>query len=245
MIGYIFSFLVLSVVANAATVPGQGDSSHVRRVLVKKDQIVPVRTALGIATLVQVPDRPTSAIIGDLEAFKLEYLENGVTIKPLQSGAKTNLYIYTDSQRFNVHLIPATKEVADYIVYLKNAGSLPPKPESKIKWRAFVRSDSHGGLQLKIRRLGTTGSGFWLIDFELQSFKETQIKPEWFWIIQGQKYRAIHSLYLSGIVASPGRPVSGTITLRQVDLLSGPMRVEVTAQKRLSITLPEVSLWLR
>ena len=243
--GIIF-FLFLTVVASATTVPTAGDGAHVRRILVKNDQIVSVRTALGIATLVQVPDRPTSAIIGDLEAFKLEYLDQGVTIKPLHSGAKTNLYIYTDSQRFNVHLIPAPKEVADYVVYLKNAGALPPKPTSKIKWRVFLRSDSRDGFTLKVKRLGTTGSGFWLIDFELQSVKEAKIIPEWFWITQGKGYRAIHSLYLSAVNAAPGRPVSGTITLRQADLLPGaPIRLEVAAKKKILVTLPEVALWLR
>lgn len=243
--GIIFS-LLLSVAAFAATDPAVS-SNHVRRIMVKKDQIVPVRTALGIATLIQVPDRPTSAIIGDLEAFKLEYLDQGVTVKPLHGGAKTNLYIYTDSQRFNVHLVPAPKEAADYIVYLKNAGSLPPpKLTSKIKWRSFGKSDSKDGLTLKIKRLGSTGSGFWLLDFELQSLKKTQIKPEWFWVTQGKGHRPIHSLYLSGVESQPGRPVGGTITLRQVDLVAhAPMQLEVRTKKKLIVPLLEVTRWLK
>ncbi len=245
MIGIIFS-LLLSVAVNAATEPVV-NSAHVRRLVVKKDQIVSVRTALGIATLIQVPDRPTSAIIGDLEAFKLEYLDQGVTIKPLHFGAKTNLYIYTDSQRFNIHLVPAPKEIADYIVYLKNAGSLPPpKLASKIKWRSFGKSDTKDGLTLKVKRLGSTGSGFWLLDFELQSVKKTQIKPEWFWVTQGQGHRPIHSLYLSGVESQPGHPVNGTITLREFDLARRlPLQLEVRAKKKLIVTLPEVTRWLK
>ncbi len=246
MKGIIIS-LLLSVAAFAAADSGLPSNGRVRRVLVKKDQIVPVKTALGIATLIQVPDRPTSAIIGDLEAFKLEYLDQGVTVKPLHGGAKTNLYIYTDSQRFNVHLLPAPKESADYIVYLKNAGSLPPaKISHKIKWRLFGQSDSKDGLTLKVKRLGSTGSGFWLLDFEFQSLKKTQIKPEWFWITQGKGHRPIHSLYLSGIETQPGRPVSGTIMLREADLIArSPLQLEVRAKKKLSVSLPEITRWLK
>ena len=241
-------FTIILAAAIAAASPDGGNSSHVRQVTVTKDQIVLVRTSIGIATLLQVPDRPTSAIIGDQQAFKLEYLDNGVTIKPLQMGARTNLYIYTDSQRFNVHLIPAPKEVADYIVYLKNVGGLPQtQSENKIKWRSYARSDSKSGVTLKISKLGSTGrSGFWLINFEIQSDKETQLKPEWFWIIQNKGYRPIHSLYLSGLKSGPDQSIRGTITLRQIDLIANtPIRLEVRFKKNLSIQLPEVALWLR
>ncbi|MEN0057571.1 MAG: hypothetical protein AAGB31_01955 [Bdellovibrio sp.] len=43
--------------------------ARVRTVEVKKDQIVTVRTALGVATIIQVPDRPNSLVVGDQSAF--------------------------------------------------------------------------------------------------------------------------------------------------------------------------------
>src|SRR5690348_14383823 len=82
-----------------------GEGHRVRKVYLKRDDIALVRTAVGIATLIQVPDRPTSVVLGDTNAFKVEYLENAITLKPLSRSAKSNLYIYTDARRFNVSLI--------------------------------------------------------------------------------------------------------------------------------------------
>src|ERR1019366_1555630 len=81
-----------------------GGVQKVRKLHLKHDDIALVHTAIGIATIIQVPDRPTSVVLGDLSAFKVEYLDNAITIKPLSHLAKSNLYIYTEARRFNVSL---------------------------------------------------------------------------------------------------------------------------------------------
>src|SRR3990167_893132 len=93
---------------------------RVRRVPVQGDQIVTVRTSLGIATIIQVPDRPNSVVCGDQDAFKVEYLDQAITIKPISRGAKSNLYIYTDWKRYNVELVSGSEVAANYVVYLDN-----------------------------------------------------------------------------------------------------------------------------
>ena len=69
--------------------------AKVRHVILNQDQIVTVKTALGLATIVQVPDTPIRFVIGNKSAFKVEYLDKAVTIKPLTGSIGTNLYIYT------------------------------------------------------------------------------------------------------------------------------------------------------
>src|SRR5690606_17824343 len=103
----------------ALSLPGFA-SGRVRKVEVKPDQIVTVRTAIGIATIIQVPERPNSIVVGDQSAFKVEYLDQAITIKPLHGSAKSNLYIYTDYRRFNVQLVTTSEPAADYVVYLEN-----------------------------------------------------------------------------------------------------------------------------
>jgi hypothetical protein len=44
-------------------------NQRVRRVAVQGDQIVTVKTSLGIATIIQVPDRPNSVVVGDQDSF--------------------------------------------------------------------------------------------------------------------------------------------------------------------------------
>ena len=46
-------------------------SGRVRKIEVKPDQIVTVKTAVEIATIIQVPDRPNSIVVGDQAAFKV------------------------------------------------------------------------------------------------------------------------------------------------------------------------------
>ncbi|MFN3454280.1 MAG: TrbG/VirB9 family P-type conjugative transfer protein, partial [Pseudobdellovibrio sp.] len=93
----IFAFFLLALHSEA--------SMRIRRVPVQGDQIVTVKTSIGIATIIQVPDRPNSVVVGDQDSFKVEYLDQAITIKPLTGGAKSNLYIYTDWKRFNVELV--------------------------------------------------------------------------------------------------------------------------------------------
>ncbi len=241
----VLTFLFIAMAAKAAVAPQLGDVTHVRHIFLKKDQIVAVKTSVGIATLIQVPDRPTSAIIGDTEAFKLEYLDNGVTIKPLHGGARTNLYIYTDSQRFSIHLVPAPKELADYIVYLKSA-STPPKPEGKVQWKQYLRTTQAGAFTLKIIKLGLQAGGILFVNFEIKAAKDFPIKPDWFWVTQDGKYKPIQSLYLSRLSASPPLPTSGTLILKESDFAgTSPLKLEMRSQRPLSILLPGVKKWLK
>ena len=142
---------------------------RVRRVQVQNDQIVQVKTAIGIATIIQVPDRPNSIVVGDQSAFKVEYLDQAITIKPIQSGAKSNLYIYTDYRRFNVQLVSGAQVAADYVVYLE-------QPKEKIKnnpltWRPaknFLKNDS---LIFETLRTARTRDGILLVEFKVTSQK--------------------------------------------------------------------------
>jgi type IV secretory pathway VirB9-like protein len=81
-------------------------SERVRKIEVKPDQIVTVRTAIGIATIIQVPERPNSIVVGDQAGFKVEYLDQAITIKPLHSGARSNLYTNTSESKRDDHCGP-------------------------------------------------------------------------------------------------------------------------------------------
>src|SRR6185437_1616257 len=80
-------------------------NAHVRSVYPRLDEIIVVRAAIGIATIIQVPQAIQSAIIGDQSGFKVEYLYDAVTIKPLRYGVKTNLYLVTQNHRYNLRLL--------------------------------------------------------------------------------------------------------------------------------------------
>ena len=124
--------------------------AKVRHVNLKPDEITTVKTAPGLATIIQVPDTPTRLVIGNKSAFKVEYLDKAVTIKPLRSLAGTNLYIYTDHHRYNVKLVSTKKTLADYVVYLKPRPP-PTKPEITNKPRDKLKDS---GEKVKRKKIG-------------------------------------------------------------------------------------------
>ena len=242
----LFTVLFMSLVAFESNA-----GVRVRRVPVNNDQIVTVRTSIGIATIIQVPDRPNSVVCGDTDAFKVEYLDQAITIKPLASGAKSNLYIYTDWKRFNVELVSGSEAVADYVVYLDNpkTASKPSETEKKgsgIIWTNFRNLLRNDYLQLNVKKLGRTKDGILLVEFDISSKKKEHFKPEWLWLSQNNVTKPIHNLFLSALEVSPQRSLSGVMQLKENDLESTePMRLELRRNKMSYLTIMKASSWKR
>ncbi len=217
-------------------------NARVRTVEVKKDQIVAVRTALGVATIIQVPDRPNSIVVGDQNAFKVEYLDQAITIKPLHGGARSNLYIYTDYRRFNVQLITGAESLAEYVVYLEN-------PQEKIKssairWRNYQNLLKNEFLTFKTVRLAKTADGVLLIEFEVRSEKREKFRPEWLWVTQAGQTKSIHNLALSAQDLTPERSIKGIIQILKSDIsTSDGLRIEVRRKKTSYLTIPKGIAW--
>lgn len=217
-------------------------SERVRKVEVTKDQIVLVKTALGVATIIQVPDRPNSIVVGDQSAFKVEYLDQAITIKPLHGGARSNLYIYTDYRRFNVQLVAGLENTADYVVYLEN-----PKEKiksSQIGWRNYRNRLKNESLVLETRRLANTRDGVLLIELEIQSTAKDKFRPDWLWLTQGQLTRPIHSLALSGQELNVGQPIKAVLQILRDDVsTTEPLRIELRRKKTSYLTIPKGIAW--
>jgi hypothetical protein len=237
----LLAFSLLTLNSNA--------SHRVRRVPVHGDQIVSVRTSIGIATIIQVPDRPNSVVVGDQDAFKVEYLDQAITIKPLSGGAKSNLYIYTDWNRYNVELVSGQEAVADYVVYLDNPKeqkASQSSPESGIKWTNFKNTLRNDSLQLNVKRVGRAKDGILLVEFLVSTNKREIFKPEWLWVTQDGETRPIQNLFLSALEASPHRGILGVLQIREADLnTSEPMRLELRKSKISYLTIQKVNSWKR
>lgn len=235
--GAVFAICLFSYLANSS-------ENRVRHVEVVGDQIVTVHTAIGIATILQVPQRPNSVIVGDQEGFRVEYLDRAITIKPLRAGARSNLYIYTDWKRFNAQLATGSEALADYVVYLEM-----PKTEASrgdgVHWRRYRKEmATKQGLRFRTKRLGKTSSGVVLIEFEVFSARESRFDPAWVWITQAGAPRPIQGLFLATTTLHPKEPVNGVIQLFKSDL-RGPenFSVELRSEKAVSLNLPGVDTW--
>jgi hypothetical protein len=230
-----FAILFFFLASNA-------DASRVRTVEVDADQIVTIKTAIGVATIIQVPDRPTSLVAGDSEAFKIEYLDQAITVKPLRSNAKSNLYIYTDWKRFNVQLVTSQESAADYIVYLKSRSKKVPTSDV-ISWRS-VDLNSHGDdLNLRIKRIGSLKSEYVFIEFQL-SGKHGDVDPKWFWLTQKGKSRPVHRLALSSLSLNQDGHLDGLLQIRLKDISkSDGVAIEIRRKKTSTLNIPKEILW--
>lgn len=238
-----YLFLILFICIPFAT---NAVSAKVRRVLISQDQIAVVHTAVGIATIIQVPDRPNSLVVGDTEAFKVEYLEQAITIKPLHAGARSNLYIYTDYRRFNVQLVTGPEGAADYVVYLDI-----PKEKERIKeprpgllWTRFHSKFSNESTSVEVTRLGRTNDGILVIEFRISGTRREDIDPKWFWLTQDGKTKAIHRLILSSLKVDPKNSVDGMIQVLKSDLTETvPLIFELRRKQNSSTKIPAVKSW--
>jgi len=215
---------------------------RIRTVELKKDEIVTVNTALTVATIVQVPDRPLSVVVGDSEAFKVEYLDQAITIKPLSSSARSNLYIYTEYRRFDVALVTGSERSADYVVYLKPKVLPLRKPEA-INWIEVDRTFEAEGLSVSVKRVAKS-KRVALIEFGLRSKQRLRIDPAAFWLTLSSKTVPIESLTISDLEIDKGRIVSGLIevSLEQLNPESS-LRFEYRGKKASGVHLPRLKDW--
>ena len=217
---------------------------QVRTVNVVNDQIVAVHTRVGMATLIQLPDRPSSVVIGDQSSFKLEYLDKALTVKPLYPGAKTNLYVYTDFYRFNIELTSASSSKScDYVVYLKR-NAAPSQSGPLVKWKSFQKSVKAKSVTAQINRVGSAPDGTVWLEFKITSNDPKEFPPEWVWLTENGKVRPIHALYLSGTKSSRLSPITGVITLRKADFSgSHDVHIEIRDAEKIAIQIPKAVLW--
>jgi hypothetical protein len=215
---------------------------RIRTVQVKRDEIVTIKTAINVATIIQVPDPPTSLVVGDSSAFKVEYLDQAITIKPLHRSAKTNLYIYTEFRRFDVSLVSVPESAADYVVYLKQFQDSKKEP-SNIKWKTIGRSFNHDGLSFRVKRIGRaekTG----LVEFEVSSSSLKKIDPAIFWLTHRGKTYEIEKLVLSAVDIEPKSTVSGLISFKVGDLKpKDQLILEVRQNGKARLALPKIEEW--
>ena len=221
--------------------PTRASEARIRERIMKVDDILIVNTGLGIATIIQIPETIQSMIIGDQSAFKVEFVDRAVTIKPLRFGAKTNLYLITASRRYDLKLQSVTQDLADYVVYVKQA-----KIGEDVKWRPLVHNGENDHIKFSINRIGTTTDGFIVIEGLLTSRngEGSTFAPKDFWVLQSGQSRTINSLYLSDLNVSKGKPVVIGLSIAKSDLVSNvPIAIDLRADKKIELTLPASSVW--
>lgn len=213
--------------------------ANIKTLTPKTDEIVDIKTALGIATIVQMPETVQSAISGDSSAYRIEYLDQAVTIKPLRGSAKTNLYLFTKSRRYILRLAVVPQNLANYVVYIKNRDS-----GMILRWISNGKTASTPDLSLKLLRTSTTSDGFVLLDAEVTAKTSQTLMPGNFWIWQGKDSKPMQSLFLSRKELRKDQRAMIGISIRKADLKNQPVILELqSSSKSLKIEIPKEALW--
>jgi hypothetical protein len=246
---FLFALVLLSVHALASTI---------REVRGGTDKLIPVHTALGFSTIIEFPSKPISSVLGDQDGIKLEYVGNSITLKPLIGGSHTNLFVYTEFDRFNFSIQTGSSSIVDYILKIKpldekkETAPFTSKAQDPFKIMLFNRKKTAFGfilklLQLKINRDSNDPRAASLIEFELGSTKSTyDFQSASIGVKQNGKYLSVESLFLESTQVSPrSHPIRGVIAIlnqewnqklpitlvfatRSNDLKSRTARLEVT-----------------
>lgn len=78
-------------------------------------------------TVLSFPIKPSKVILGRAGTFGIEYVENDLAISPLNTAARSNLFVYLFGRRFSFDLITSAQGGSPVIRVLD---AIEPKPEA-------------------------------------------------------------------------------------------------------------------
>lgn len=191
-----------------------------------------VHAALGYSTIIQFDARPTSAVLGDQDAFKVEYVGTSLTIKPLVPGARTNLFVFTDYERFSFRLITGVSAQVDYVVRVKRKKS--KSASSSYEETSYGEdAESEKMNTVKVNRTANCGSTFLAVEsfaypvgkpWAVVNFAVSQrakgkgfeFKPESLVLVKGKELVPIETLYLeTASIPANDTAVKGSLLVRR------------------------------
>ena len=227
----------------------------IRSIYPRANDVDTINTAVGIATIIETPLAIESAIIGDSSAFEVQYLNNAVTIKPLRYGARTNLYLITKNERYNLRLRTVSQRAADYVVYIKNRSA-----SEKINWQGLNRVSRVQGTELRVTEVGKSPAGFILINGTYYSDASVtsdtddgsgskpnsppKLRASDIWAFQNKKPIEIDTLYLSKMTGSKRSPIYFGLSINKQSLYRHyPLVLEIKGSHTVGVEVPEYLLW--
>lgn len=210
------SFILL--VAMTLSSPHLTFAKGIKTLTLADTEVAQVRVALGYSTLLQFDGRPTQAIVGDQDSFKVEYVGNSIAIKPLIAGVSTNLFVVTEYDKFNFRITAGRGYEPDYILHIKRKRLEQNQDSSGVKTKVVGTSKSASGVTLKVLSIGRTNSAL-ICSFQLSSNgKKLVFQPGDFEILQGGRSLPIENIYLERLAIEKSQRLNGMILVRMENL---------------------------
>jgi hypothetical protein len=120
----LFLFALILILLLAFTLDAFADEVKVIRLDEKTIGKVLISTR---GTVLSFPIKPSKVILGRAGTFGIEYVENDLAISPLNTAARSNLFVYLFGRRFSFDLITSAQGGSPVVRVLD---AIEPKPES-------------------------------------------------------------------------------------------------------------------
>ena len=187
-------------------------SSSVRELPLKPYDVGIIHTARGFSTVVQLPSKPLNVVLGDQGAFRIEFINDSITIKPIRSNARSNLFIFTEKERYNLTLASGAQSSVDYVVRLKRIF------EDQKQIRALNKRAERQGLQLTLLKITKSGNSSFL-DFQVtnKSRVKVTLNPENFRFLSHSVSEPIKGLFIEAVNLEPGQSITGSLSLSNLN----------------------------
>jgi len=222
------------------------NAKGIRTLTVSENDVVAVRVAVGYSTLLQFDSRPTQAIVGDQDSFKVEYVGNSLAIKPLVSGVSTNIFVANQFERFNFRLTSGRGFEPDYILKVKRKRDEAGPSAGTLLTKAVHKEGRQHGMQVKLLTVTTTKNDFAVIySFEVTALNQKRtFQAGDFEVVQAGRSLPIENIYLERLVLEKGQRLQGLmVVLRSHIRRNQRTAIRVTSQKPIatvSVSAPEV-----
>lgn len=192
----------------------QVTATPVRELLMKPSDVGVIHTSHGFSTVVQLPSKPQNVVLGDQAAFRIEFINDSITIKPLRSSAKSNLFIFTDKERYNLTLTSGPQSSVDYVVRLKRTFEDPRQTKTLNKQSIKL------GLKLSLLKVTKSGTSSF-VDFQIlnTSKNKTILSPQNFRFLSQNTSQPIKGLFIEALQLEPGQSVSGSFSFTNLNFV--------------------------
>ncbi|MEQ1664560.1 MAG: TrbG/VirB9 family P-type conjugative transfer protein, partial [Bdellovibrionales bacterium] len=181
-------------------------ASQVNELKLKPNEVGTIHTSVGYSTVIQLSQKPLNVVLGDQSAFRIEFIGDNITIKPIRSGATSNLFIFTQNDRFNLTVKSGASNIVDYVVRIRRIF----EDSKKIVSLNFYRTNSN--LRLYMLKYTQKDESLF-IDFSVHNLSEKIITlvPELFRVVVDQNLKPIRSLYLASTKINPKESINGSL----------------------------------
>ena len=195
-----------------------------------------LRTSLGFATVLELPVKPQTVVVGDQDAFKIESMGTNLSIKPLLRKARTNLFLSHDTYKISCTVIAEPKSIdPDFRILFRYTD--PPevkasKSRPRRKLNLLGKAAHTSGVSLTVTRLDLSRTYSDQRDANLVSILVSSkklsipISSGSFGVRVRGNFVEIEELYLDAGSIVPGKPVTGTFAVLN-EALDRANRLEV------------------